>query len=453
MRDDRPGAGEDTRHGRVWDRALQALALIEVGKTADGALRKVESKARDLGASERQQLREMIFSLLRNRRAVEDRLQRAARAERRDLNRIEPPLAQRLLLVAHRVAESGSLVEAETVEAGLVRRFGGLLRRIATDRLPPSKRDALEAHAIDYNLPTWILERWVDRLGSSQATAVAEALRSRGPLTVYVKSARGSDGTSIEDRDAVLEKLRSDGLEAAKTELSPFGLRLPLGTDLSPLPMRARLEVQDEGSQLVALAAAMRGTNPDCRILDACAGAGGKTLVLLDRCPGAEITAVEPDANKYRELLRRLPRREVTTERSDLEGFAKRHPSSFDVVLVDAPCTGTGTLRRHPELAHRLTPERLELETTRQKLLVASAYEVCRPGGVLVYATCSVFAEENEDIADYAGEHLVGVQPISVFGEPEGATTLPQGWKVRIGPGPTSEGPDGFFIAAFQKGP
>lgn len=437
--DARPGARRSGRSGRVFDRVLDALSEIDTGKPADLAVRHVESRARDLGANERRALRETVFGLLRRRRHVQDVIARAASAERKRIEDLEPPLYRRLEILAFRADADASVAELDDLDAKVHRRFAGLLARIASSKLP--KKRTGDEDAIEYNLPDWLWANLVAGLGEDEARAVAEALRGRAPVTVR---ARGGDV------QAVKLSLQKDGIDARRTELSPVGLILPAGSDLrSTEAYRSGLiELQDEGSQLLGLAAAEPGRGG--RVLDACAGAGGKTLQLVETA--AHVTAVEPDASKRSELKRRLDRARAraTIEAQELEAYSPRASGQFDVALVDAPCTGTGTLRRHPDAALRLQPADLDREVARQKRLLAAAARCVKPGGRLVYATCSVSREENEAIVEYA---LVegDLRPVPVF-DGELADRLGRGSALRIGPGP-EDGPDGFFVAAFVVGP
>lgn len=455
--DPRPGARRSGRTGRVFDRALDALSEIDAHKPADLALRHVESRARDLGAHERKELRALVFGLLRRRRRVRDLLARATSAERKRLDDLEPPIRRRLEILADRADRDRSVEELDGLDARVHRRFARVLGRIAAGRLPAKRTGNPEA--IEHNLPDWLWARFREGLGDDRAAVVASALAGRAPVTARVRGG---------DVEPVLRALERDEIRARPTVISRVGLVLPFGTDLRATTAYrdGQIELQDEGSQLVGLSAA----SPGRRVLDACAGAGGKTLQLVEAA--ASVVALEPDEAKRRELRRRLERAGAQAEivPQTLEAYAER-PESFDVVLVDAPCTGTGTLRRHPDLALQLTPEGLARDVARQKRLIAAARRCLRPGGRLVYATCSVLTDENEDIVDYARVEAPDLRPVPVFaGAP--AERTGKSSRLRIGPGwgPTGQpaaiqaakgsaapdsgddgGPDGFFIAAFER--
>lgn len=434
--DPRPGARRSGRSGRVFDRVLDALSEIDAGKPADLAVRHVEARARDLGANERRELRELVFGLLRARRRVRDALARAASAERKRLEELEPPLRLRLEVLAHRAETDRSVAALDALDPKVHRRFAKILGRIAADRLP--KKRTGDPDAIRYNFPDWLWTKLVDGLGAEAAHTVAAALASRAPVTVRVRGG---------DVEGARRDLAAEGVEARPTASSPVGLHLPAGTDLraSALFKAGRIELQDEGSQLLGLAAALPARGG--AVLDACAGAGGKTLQLLETA--GRVVALEPDEAKRKELRRRLERAGASAqiEAEELEAHAERTPDRFDVVLIDAPCTGTGTLRRHPEIALRLTPADLEREVARQKRLVAAGLRCLKPGGRLVYATCSVLREENEAIVEYARVEGGGVQPAPVF-TGELGERLSRVSALRIGPEP-GNGPDGFFVAAL----
>jgi len=440
--DPRPGAGEDHRIGRVWDRALEALAVADT-MPMHAAIANVERRARDLGKSERDRLRELSFGLVRHRRRLESEIERAAKAEKKRTD-LERPVANRLLLYAGVVQgldpdlQNGALDRVARRDPAFFRRFRAVLQRLAAGRVPRLEAPAAERVAIETNLPTWVVECWAERIGFDAAADRARTLAQRAPLTVVPVGL---------DRMAAMAALAEEGIEVTPTAASPLGLRLPRGTAVEGRKGPAFV-VQDEGSQLVALAT-VEGLEERAKILDACAGAGGKSLVIHELRPLGKLTCVEPDGGKQTELRRRLGERgQIVKQR--LEDWAPAHAGGFDAVLVDAPCSGSGTLRRHPDLSRRLSKAGLEKERHRQRILLTAAFGAVKPGGRLIYATCSVFHEENEDVVQAFASDVPAARPESVFGGALGEK-LGRASSLRIGPGPDQDGPDGFFIAAFRK--
>ncbi|MDQ3078209.1 MAG: RsmB/NOP family class I SAM-dependent RNA methyltransferase, partial [Pseudomonadota bacterium] len=233
-----------------------------------------------------------------------------------------------------------------------------------------------------------LLPRWIERELSPLVTPDAwPALLERAPLDLRVNVART-------ERDVMASAFP----EAARTAISPWGLRLPASSKVDDRPEFAGglVEVQDEGSQLIALVCAPSG---DQTLIDLCAGAGGKSLALAAAAPKATIIACDTNRARLSQLAPRAARAGATiTTRlldagreaamlADLAGKA-------DVVLVDAPCSGSGTWRRNPEGRWRLTPERLERVARLQERLLDLAVPLVRPGGALVYAVCSLLTRE-----------------------------------------------------------
>lgn len=295
----------------------------------------------------------------------------------------------------------------------------------------PAAAQASEAAAERGVVPTWLLRELSPHVLPEEHAALIE----RAPLDVRVNVARTSRG----------EVLAS--LEAEPTPLSPWGLRLPADIRITEDRAFAQglIEVQDEGSQLVALACQ---PGDGQRIVDLCAGAGGKSLALAAVAPGAEIIAC--DANRSR-LSRLQPRADragarIATRLLDAprerEGLADL-VGQCDLVLVDAPCSGSGTWRRNPEGRWRLTPERLERLLTLQQRVLDLAAPLVKPGGQLVYAVCSLLAREG------AGQAEAFLSRHSSFRATD--TGIAAGRSDGVGKllTPGHDGTDGFFIARF----
>jgi 16S rRNA (cytosine967-C5)-methyltransferase len=291
-----------------------------------------------------------------------------------------------------------------------------------------------EAGAPASLLPAWIAAE----LDPLVAPPEWPALLERAPLDVRVNRLKG-------DRAAALTALP----DAAPTPLSPLGLRLPEGFAVNRHPAweGGLVEVQDEGSQLLTLACAAR---PGMTVVDLCAGAGGKTLALAAEMEnGGRIVACDTDRARLARMAPRLARAGVSVVETRLLDPGREAEAladltgAADLVLVDAPCSGSGTWRRNPETRWRLTPDRLERVTALQAHLLDLAARLVRPGGALVYAVCSLLAREGRDQAAAFAHRSSWVSdpPLIPAGRPAGQGVL-------LTPG--HDGTDGFFVARWQ---
>ena len=264
------------------------------------------------------------------------------------------------------------------------------------------------------------------------------ALVERAPLDLRVNVARTT-------REAMLAAFP----EAEPTPISPWGLRLAADTRVDDRPefLQGLVEVQDEGSQLIALAC---GPQDGQRIVDLCAGAGGKSLALAAAAPGASILATDTNRARLASLPPRAERAGASLDvrlldpGRELDQLADWRAAA-DVVLVDAPCSGSGTWRRNPESRWRLTPERLDRLVALQRRLLEVGAELVRPGGSLVYAICSLLRREGAgQVEQFLGSHSgwSGQDILGGVGRSEGAGRL-------LTPG--HDRTDGFFIARLGK--
>ena len=293
--------------------------------------------------------------------------------------------------------------------------------------------------ADEHGAPASLLPEWVkSRLSSHLTQEEWPALLERAPLDLRVNVAR----TSREAMAALFEG-------SLPTSLSPWGFRLPPDTrvDDHPAYEDGLVEVQDEGSQLIALACQPK---EGVCILDLCAGAGGKSLALAAAAPGAEIIASDTNRNRLAQLAPRAQRAGATVATRLLDGGREASQladleGQCDVVLVDAPCSGSGTWRRSPEGRWRLTAERLDRVVQLQARLLDLAVPLVKPGGALVYATCSVIAAEGAGQAgNFLGRHsswIVQDMPIE-GGRADGPGRLLT---------PAHDATDGFFVARFAR--
>jgi len=265
---------------------------------------------------------------------------------------------------------------------------------------------AMPGH-VQVELPAWLAEN-LKPVYAGTFMAEMMALNQPAPMDLRVALGRVS-------RDQARKTLAKGGIKADKTPLSPMGLRLQAHTDIARTTAfrKGFVEVQDEGSQLLSL---LVGAKAHMQVLDYCAGAGGKTLAIADRMglrdghSGGTLVAADIDAKRLERMDKRLARAKLEDkierhvlapddsgdDSGDNDPWTTDHAAHFDRVLVDAPCTGAGTWRRHPEQKKRLTEDRLAELTATQDTVLRKAATLVKPGGRLIYATCSVLAQENE---------------------------------------------------------
>ncbi|HOY35347.1 MAG TPA: RsmB/NOP family class I SAM-dependent RNA methyltransferase [Piscinibacter sp.] len=303
-----------------------------------------------------------------------------------------------------------------------------------------------------HNLPEWLAERLHAELGEDFWPFV-ESMNAAAPLDLRVNTFKAK-------RDEVRAALAAAGVAAEPTPFSPMGLRIQGKPALHKLDVftRGDVEVQDEGSQLLALMVdAKRGE----MVVDFCAGAGGKTLALgaAMRNTG-RLYAFDTSGHRLAALKPRLARSglsnvypvQIAHERDDR---IKRLAGKIDRVLVDAPCSGLGTLRRNPDMKWRQTPDAVEELRVKQAAILASAARLLKPGGRLVYATCSLLGVENEAIADAFTEanratfRPLAADEVLAAAHVEGAQALVRHGFLRLWP--HRHGTDGFFAAVWQR--
>ncbi|MGZ5180166.1 MAG: RsmB/NOP family class I SAM-dependent RNA methyltransferase [Ramlibacter sp.] len=306
-----------------------------------------------------------------------------------------------------------------------------------------------------HNLPDWLVQPLKDQLGD-EFWALAESLNQPAPLDLRVN-------VLTDKREEVARELQRAGIQARPTPYSPWGLRLADKPPLTRLDafVRGAIEVQDEGSQLLALLLeARRGE----MVVDFCAGAGGKTLAIgaamrnTGRLYAFDVSAHRLDALKPRLARSKLSNVHPAAIAHERDDRIKRLAGKIDRVIVDAPCTGLGTLRRNPDLKWRQSPEAVAELAVKQAAILRSAARLLKPGGRLVYATCSVLPAENEAIAQAFTAEATEFQPIPVAAilrdakvDPTGLTSGGAQGEDYLRLWPHRHATDGFFAAAWQR--
>ena len=389
---------------------------------------------RELGHADRGFAAESVYSVLRRKRSL------AARC-------FDDVTSRRLLLANLACVQGMNRRELDAVLGEAEGKWLAQAKGVRLEDLP---------EAVRLDLPDWLYEALLTEYSVAELKTLATALNQPAPLDLRVNSIKG-------ERDAVLARLKADGLPADACRYSPIGIRLAGKPALAshPLFVNGSIEVQDEGSQLLGyLLQPKRGE----MVADFCAGAGGKTLLLgaLMRSQG-RLYAFDVAEKRLAKLKPRLARSGLSNVHparieSENDIKIKRLAGKLDRVLVDAPCSGLGTLRRNPDLKWRQTPESVAELTVRQAAILKSAAGLVRKGGRLVYATCSLLAAENESVvATFLAAHpdflalsakeVLGKQGI-VLGDEELADDA-AGPYLRLLP--HRHGTDGFFAAALER--
>jgi 16S rRNA (cytosine967-C5)-methyltransferase len=386
--------------------ALQALDLVERGATLADALARSRDRLTD--SRDRALATEIATGTLRWLARLDAVL---ATHSSRSLDALDPAVRRILRLAAYQLlyldrVPARSIVDdavEQTRASGHARATGfvnGLLRSLiragTAARSPrvPSSGPELDSLATEVSHPRWLLARWVARYGVEATVRWALFNNEPAPLTLRTNTLRTS-------RESLIAALADESVHVEPTERASYGLRVQSGDALSTRAMREGLFiVQDEASQLVGeLAAALAGP----RMLDACAAPGGKTVALAAAAPdsGALIVAADRRPRRLRLLKQNLARAglEPTVVQIDLRG-ALPFPPIFDLVLVDAPCSGLGTVRREPDIKWRRSEAELPELARAQGVMLDVASRVVAPGGRLVYATCSSEPEENDAVVE-----------------------------------------------------
>ena len=300
--------------------------------------------------------------------------------------------------------------------------------------------------AVRIEVPDWVFPALEARFGDSLVPEMAAALEP-ATLDLRVNLLMGT-------REGAQAALMAEQLEAAITPLSPWGLRIEgrRAVTSGPAFQSGIVEIQDEGSQLVA---ALVGAGPDMRVVDYCAGAGGKTLAMaMTMGNRGHLVACDVSVPRLEGAVRRLRRAGVhNVERHLLapgDKWAKRRAEGFDRVLVDAPCTGTGTWRRNPDARQRLRERDLEELVPKQAAILDAAARLVRPGGRLVYATCSLLPAENEHQVDAFLERTPAFRLIPIA-DAWSLPTPPPGTGPHLSLTPMQHHTDGFFGAVLER--
>ena len=335
--------------------------------------------------------------------------------------------------------------------AGMV---NAVLRKLAAQVREELPETTAAEIARKYAHPAWMVERWARCYGLEAARAICTHGQRQPVLSLRVRD------------EATESELEDAGVRLEPGALLTAVRRVSAGDVTATAAVReGRARVQDEGSQLVAeLAGVAPARAGQAAILDCCSAPGGKTLILAERNPLARIVACEASESRLKQMRERLETSDVRAECRLADAAALQDDSAFDLVLADVPCSGTGTLGRNPEIRHRLRVEDLPKQAERQRAILAAALRAVRPGGRVVYSTCSLDPEENEQVVQAVlsrrgdvlvkpvGERVAELHAAGVICE-EAATVLcgcatQEGFLCLL---PDVFDTDGFFVAVLER--
>lgn len=422
----------------------ELLATIRSSsKPADSLIDQYFRKRKYLGSHDRKFIAETTYGTLRHWRLCEwlvgDRAGHVSAHEK-------------LLLTVAAYLTSVDKSLRPTLEALLPRERSPQLAGALSDLLASADRPIgtngrsnLEHVALQYSFPDWMVDRFFRRFGEPEAAELCASLNQPAPLFIRVNTLK----TSVSE---CREKLAQEGVETLPCAQIPFALTLKKRINVFALRTfkDGFFEVQDVGSQLIPF---LLDPKPTAKILDACAGAGGKSLEFAALMKNrGEIVAV--DIQKYRiEELRKRARRAGafnirTRSVTSLEDLRPDFDGAFDLVLVDAPCTGTGTIRRNPGMKWSVTEEMVTELSRKQLDILSACTTLVKPGGRLAYATCSLFDEENEDVV---GRFLELHREFNIVPPPEASGAAGTGAMPALRTFPHRDGADGFFCAVMQR--
>jgi 16S rRNA (cytosine967-C5)-methyltransferase len=430
--------------------AFTILLAVERGVAHSDDLLRGKAAAR-LSDADKNLTTALVLGVLRWQMVLDERMRPLLKKPNAKLD-LEVLIALRLgafqLLHMDRIPARAAIDESVELAKRAGHRFASGMVNAVLRKLSAGGKAETGGQCDSAAYPKWMFERWVGQFGEELACEVCRhgqsqpvhALRLAGP--------------------GVEKELADAGVEVAPGALLSAARIVASGDIFGAAAFReGRVRVQDEGSQLVAEIAG-RGS----AILDCCAAPGGKTLILAERNPDARIVACEASESRLEALRKRLAPLEERVECRLADATKLEYQNEFDLALADVPCSGTGTLGRNPEIRYRLSAEDFARQAERQRGILESALRAVRPGGWVVYSTCSLEAEENEQVVADVLKQWVDVRVASIAEhieemESEGIlvagameklkqSVTPEGY-LRLMPG--AFGTDGFFVAVLEK--
>jgi 16S rRNA (cytosine967-C5)-methyltransferase len=435
--------------------ALETLTRIETGQAYSNLLLNRVLQSADLDRKESALATELVYGTVQRKNTIDYFLNRFLP---KGVEKLEPWVRNLLRLSFYqlyyldRIPEHAAVSEAVNIakrkgHAGISGLVNGVLRNVIRrkDELTvPAGLEAAARMALEHSHPEWLVAAWIRRFGEETAERICRANNEPPRTAIRVNRRKLSRGE-------LLEQLRAEGIEAYPSKLSDAGLIVESGGNMAFLPAyrNGLFSIQDESSMLVA---ELLDVRPGMRVLDCCAAPGGKTAHIAELMDDAgQIIACDIHEHKRKlvaEQAERLGLRSIETVTADAlelpEMFAGQ---TFDRILLDAPCSGLGVIRRKPDIKWTKKPEEIESIAKLQYKLLERVSKLLAPGGLLVYSTCTVTEEENELVIGKFLRNFSGFAPA----DPPERLRQPDAMAGTVTILPHQFGSDGFFIARLTR--
>ncbi|MCM3709988.1 16S rRNA (cytosine(967)-C(5))-methyltransferase RsmB [Sporosarcina luteola] len=439
-------------NGNVRDAALSILMEINQNQAYSNLLLNRTIKKYDIDPKDRGLLTELTYGTLQHRLTLDYYLEPFVKGKLdpwvRELLRLS--LYQIVYLTKippHAVVHEAVEIAKRRGHKGISATVNGILRSVLRKGVRPIEdiKDDVERMSVETSHPAWLIERWVKQFGKEEALAMAHENNHPARMTARVNSLKAT----VEEAITALAK---EGIEASRGEVISGSIQVSSGSLANTEAFaEGLLTIQDESSMLPVLALDVK---PDMKVLDMCAAPGGKTTFIAEKMNDTgeiyahdlhehKLSLIESNAN-------RLGIQSIITKSGDSRELESIYgPASFDRILVDAPCSGLGVIRRKPEIKYNKTEQDLKSLTEIQEQLLATAYRLLKDDGIIVYSTCTIEYDENEGmVRRFLDTHPdMTLSTLNSLADIDSLAIKDDLLQVM----PQHFGSDGFFVAAFHK--
>jgi 16S rRNA (cytosine967-C5)-methyltransferase len=386
---------------RTYTSVLSLLNSILSGKIYPDILIGELFRKEEFSSDEKRVLVELVYGILRHLGRIDHIIEHASSA---NISNLGMEILNSIRICTYQAVfmdvSSAGIINNAVAMSSNDKKMGGFVKRTVEAVLrnkdnivfPDKEKAPLKYICIYHSHPHWILDKWLTELRSIEdVEALCRSDNIEPPLTIRVNPLKS-------DRDSLKKSLEMEGYASSMTGLSPFGLVIDKKEDIFKTESFAKglFEVQDEGSQLVSM---LTGVKPGELVIDACAGNGGKSLFLSGMMKNrGTVIASDLSQAKLLNLRRRATRAGAFNIKTISRDELNEYNEMADCVFIDAPCSGMGVFRRNPDSKWRLTADDIKQLAAKQKDIISEYSRLVKPGGRLVYATCTISREENEDI-------------------------------------------------------